>query len=33
MDVEVKTEKNQPYLKDNEVKQLIKQSQDWRSKC
>ena len=27
MDVEVKTEKNQPYLKDNEVKQLIKQSQ------
>src|SRR6476469_9451007 len=28
MDVEVKTEKNQPYLKDNEVKILIKQSQD-----
>ena len=28
MDVEVKTEKSQPYLKDNEVKILIKQSQD-----
>ena len=28
MDVEVKTEKNQPYLKDDEVKELIKQSQD-----
>ena len=28
MDVEVKTEKNQPYLKDHEVKELIKQSQD-----
>ena len=28
MDVEVKTEKAQPYLKDNEVKKLIKQSQD-----
>jgi len=28
MDVEVKTEKSQPYLKDNEVKMLIKQSQD-----
>jgi RNA polymerase sporulation-specific sigma factor len=28
MDVEVKTEKSQPYLKDNEVKLLIKQSQD-----
>ena len=27
MDVEVKSEKNQPYLKDNEVKELIKQSQ------
>ncbi|WP_338470152.1 RNA polymerase sporulation sigma factor SigF [Niallia sp. XMNu-256] len=27
MDVEVKTEKSQPYLKDNEVKELIKQSQ------
>src|SRR6476619_6993199 len=27
MDVEVKTEKNQPYLKDNEVKDLIKRSQ------
>ena len=27
MDVEVKTEKNQPYLKDHEVKELIKQSQ------
>ena len=28
MDVEVKTEKNQPYLKDHEVKELIKQSHD-----
>lgn len=28
MDVEVKQEKNQPYLKDNEVKELIKQSQE-----
>ena len=28
MDVEVKTEKSQPYLKDNEVKELIKKSQD-----
>src|SRR6476620_11333259 len=28
MDVEVKTEQSQPYLKDNEVKMLIKQSQD-----
>src|SRR4051795_9907587 len=27
MDVEVKTEKNQPYLKDHEVKRLIKESQ------
>ncbi len=27
MDVEVKSEKNQPYLKDHEVKDLIKQSQ------
>ncbi|WP_428908990.1 RNA polymerase sporulation sigma factor SigF [Niallia sp. Krafla_26] len=28
MDVEVKTEKTQPYLKDNEVKKLIKLSQE-----
>src|SRR3954468_6485165 len=28
MDVEVKSEKNQPYLKDHEVKKLIKESQD-----
>ncbi|MCM3539481.1 RNA polymerase sporulation sigma factor SigF [Priestia endophytica] len=28
MDVEVKREKNQPYLKDHEVKELIKRSQD-----
>jgi RNA polymerase sporulation-specific sigma factor len=28
MDVEVKSEKNQPYLKDHEVKRLIKQSQE-----
>src|SRR3954464_1039511 len=28
MGVEVKSEKNQPYLKDHEVKILIKQSQD-----
>lgn len=27
MDVEVKAEKGQTYLKDNEVKELIKQSQ------
>jgi RNA polymerase sporulation-specific sigma factor len=27
MDVEVKSEKNQPYLKDHEVKRLIKESQ------
>jgi RNA polymerase sporulation-specific sigma factor len=27
MDVEVKSEKNQPYLKDHEVKKLIKESQ------
>jgi len=28
MDVEVKNDKSQPYLKDHEVKELIKKSQE-----
>jgi hypothetical protein len=33
MDVEVKSEKNQPYLKDHEVKELIKKKPGRGPKC
>ena len=33
MDVEVKNDKEQTYLKDHEVKELIKKSQDGDQAC